>query len=110
MWLGVGGWQILARDRLVGSYQVKPKMNRLKQTLALMASTSVALVVLLPAQRDMDTVMYSPSRNGSEAIAAGRKPSSKKVDILNFPAEVMYDDDMVQTVGRRIVQIGTIEH
>ncbi|KAG0626487.1 hypothetical protein M758_2G130300 [Ceratodon purpureus] len=90
--------EILARDRLLGSYQVKPVMNRLKQTLvgagALLASATVALVVLLPAQRDMDTVMYPPSRNGSEAIAAGSKPSSRKVDILNVPAEVMNDDDM----------------
>lgn len=56
-------------------------MNRLKQTLvgagALLASATVALVVLLPAQRDMDTVMYPPSRNGSEAIAAGSKPFSR---------------------------------
>jgi hypothetical protein len=61
--------------------QVKPVMNRLKQTLigagALLATATIALVVLLPSQKDMDIVMYPPSRNRSEAIAAGNKPASR---------------------------------
>lgn len=57
--------------------QVKPVMNRLKQTLigagALLATATAALVILLPPQQDMDTVMYPPPRNRSEAIAADNK-------------------------------------
>lgn len=90
--------EILARDRLLGSYQVKPVMNRLKQTLigagALLATATAALVILLPPQQDMDTVMYPPPRNRSEAIAADNKTVLRKVNILNPPPEVMNDDDM----------------
>lgn len=56
--------------------QVKPIMNRLKQTLigsgALLATATAALVVLLPPQQDMGTVMYTPSRNRSAAVAADK--------------------------------------
>lgn len=53
-------------------------MNRLKQTLigagALLATATVALVVLLPTQQDIGTVMYPPARHGSDsAIAAEGK-------------------------------------
>jgi len=72
--------EILARDRLLGSYQVKPVMNRLKQTLigagALLATATAVLVVLLPPQQTMGTVMYTPSRNRTGAIAAD-KPISR---------------------------------
>lgn len=86
--------EILARDRLLGSYQVKPVMNRLKQTLvgagALLATATAALVILVPPQNDMGTIMYTPPpRSATEAVAP-----TMKVDILNPPEEVMNDDDM----------------
>ncbi|KAH8953911.1 hypothetical protein BDL97_08G052500 [Sphagnum fallax] len=75
--------EILARDRLLGAYQVKPVMNRLKQTLigagALLATATAALVVLSPVQDSSDMLMF---------------PSPRKLDLLNPPVAVMDDDEL----------------
>ncbi|GAQ85274.1 hypothetical protein KFL_002270080 [Klebsormidium nitens] len=86
--------EILARDRLLGSYQVKPILNRLKQTLlgaggALMAS-AVSLALLLQAGEPTD--FMARNREIAAALAAKGLPSID--DVTNPPDLVASDDDL----------------
>lgn len=74
-------------NRFSDCTQVKPVMNRLKQTLigagALLATATVALVVLLPTQQDIGTVMYPPARHGSDSAIAAEGKVYRYVHIFN---------------------------
>ncbi|KAH7434671.1 hypothetical protein KP509_06G029700 [Ceratopteris richardii] len=88
--------EVLARDRLLGAYQVKPVMNRLKQTLigaaALLVTATASLFLLVP--QASESVASSASSSNSGALAAEAKFSLKKEDLLNLPADVLGDDEL----------------
>jgi hypothetical protein len=64
--------EILTRDRLVGMYEVRPVMKRLKRTLqstgTLLVGTVVALAVLLRAAPNADYRMSAPTQVTPEGI------------------------------------------
>ncbi|CAM8955586.1 unnamed protein product [Rhodiola kirilowii] len=61
--------EVLARDRLLGSYSVKPVLNRLKLTLVTLAASLFACVVVLVNIEDGRKVYYYRT---PEELAAGR--------------------------------------
>ncbi|KAI5072768.1 hypothetical protein GOP47_0012874 [Adiantum capillus-veneris] len=88
--------EVLARDRLLGAYQVKPVMNRLKQTLigaaALLVTATASLFLLVP--QDKDTVAVFTSKSSAGALAADSKVALRKKDLLNLPVDVLDDDEL----------------
>ncbi|MCO5568240.1 hypothetical protein L7F22_021936 [Adiantum nelumboides] len=79
-------------DRLLGAYQVKPVMNRLKQTLigaaALLITATASLFLLVPQDKDTMAVLTSKSSSGALAAAL------RKEDLLNLPVDVLDDDEL----------------
>lgn len=90
--------EVLARDRLLGAYQVTPVMNRLKQTLlgaaALLATATLSLFWLVPPQNNDTAVVFTPKKGSSLALTADSKVEIRKADLLNLPIEVMDDDEL----------------
>ncbi|MCO5551264.1 hypothetical protein L7F22_004763 [Adiantum nelumboides] len=88
--------EVLARDRLLGAYQVKPVMDRLKFTLigaaALLVTATASLFLLVPQGKDAVAVFTSKSSSG--ALAAESKFSLRKEDLLNLPVNVLDDDEL----------------
>lgn len=88
--------EVLARDRLLGAYQVKPVMNRLKQTLigaaALLVTATASLFLLVPPEKD--TVAVFTPKSSSGALAAETKITLRKEDLLNLPVDVLDDDEL----------------
>ncbi|XP_068655225.1 protein CONSERVED IN THE GREEN LINEAGE AND DIATOMS 27, chloroplastic [Aristolochia californica] len=87
--------EVLARDRLLGSYKVKPVINLLKQTLV---STGVMLVagvsLFIFASPAEDFLQNLFKTNGSSISASKMKPTLKKEELLSLPVEVKDDDDL----------------
>eukprot|EP00271_Cylindrocystis_brebissonii_P021751 TRINITY_DN795_c0_g1_i2.p1 TRINITY_DN795_c0_g1~~TRINITY_DN795_c0_g1_i2.p1 ORF type:complete len:340 (+),score=44.63 TRINITY_DN795_c0_g1_i2:215-1234(+) len=92
--------EILARDRLLGTYQVKPVMTRLKQTLlgsaSLLAGSALFLSVLLPSPDD--AVVYVPRTTySSSAYAASEgedKVGFRSIDVnLDVDVDELVDED-----------------
>lgn len=90
--------EVLARDRLLGAYQVKPVMDRLKQTLlgaaALLATATLSLFLLAPHQDSETAVVFTPRRSSAQALAGNNKVEIRKEDLLNLPIEIMDDDEL----------------
>lgn len=90
--------EVLARDRLLGAYQVKPVMNRLKQTLigaaALLVTATASLFLLVPPQNNDTAAVFIPKRSSSGALAAETKVGLRKEDLLNLPVDVLDDDEL----------------
>lgn len=90
--------EVLARDRLLGAYQVKPVMNRLKQTLigaaALLVTATASLFLLVPPQDNNTAAVFIPKRSSLGALAAETKVGLRKEDLLNLPVDVLDDDEL----------------
>ncbi|CAM0882635.1 unnamed protein product [Alopecurus aequalis] len=83
--------EVLARDRLLGSYKVKPVINLLKQTLVGTGVLLVGAVSLFAFAAPVQD--YVHSFNGSPT-AASSKPIMRREELLRLPAEVRQDDDL----------------
>lgn len=87
--------EVLARDRLLGSYKVKPVIKLLKQTLVgtgALLVTAVSLFVFASPVEDFLQSVFKSSPN--EMSASKAKPNLRRDELLRLPAEVMKDDDV----------------
>ncbi|CAD6204143.1 unnamed protein product [Miscanthus lutarioriparius] len=82
---------VLARDRLLGSYKVKPVINLLKQTLVGTGALLVGAVSLFAFAAPVEDFLHALNQPPS---AASSKPSLRKEELLRLPVEVMQDDDL----------------
>uniref|UniRef100_A0A1D1Y217 Uncharacterized protein ycf36 n=1 Tax=Anthurium amnicola TaxID=1678845 RepID=A0A1D1Y217_9ARAE len=94
--------EVLARDRLLGSYKVKPVIKLLKQTLlgtGVLLVTAVSLFIFAAPVKDF---LYSLSQPKEEILAASttKKPDLKKEELLRLPVEVMNDDDLAAAAAK----------
>ncbi|KAJ8651066.1 hypothetical protein MRB53_004089 [Persea americana] len=87
--------EVLARDRLLGSYKVKPVIKLLKQTLVgtgVLLVTAVSLFVFAtPVEDFFHTVFIT---NNSNMATPKIKGNMRKEELLRLPVEVMDDDDL----------------
>lgn len=91
--------EILARDRLLGSYKVKPVIKMLKQTLVgtgALLVTGVAMFIFATPVEDFIrlTFLRSDVLSDVSASKASNKFSLRKDELLRLPVEVMSDDDL----------------
>ena len=66
--------EVLARDRLVGTYEVNPVMNRLRQTMLSTGGTLLASGVLLSS-----LISASADADGMYGRGAAAKPASVRL-------------------------------
>ncbi|XP_031496155.1 protein CONSERVED IN THE GREEN LINEAGE AND DIATOMS 27, chloroplastic isoform X1 [Nymphaea colorata] len=89
--------EVLARDRLLGSYKVKPVIKLLKQTLL---GTGVLLVsavsLFIFADPVQNFIRPSPALNEKSLsmLSPSTKTSMRREELLNLPVEVINDDDL----------------
>ncbi|XP_039154807.1 protein CONSERVED IN THE GREEN LINEAGE AND DIATOMS 27, chloroplastic isoform X2 [Eucalyptus grandis] len=91
---------VLARDRLLGSYKVKPVVKLLKQTLVgtgVLLVSSVMLFIFATPVEDFFKSTFTPKESPS-AVAPASKMNSKfnikKEELLRLPVEVKTEDDL----------------
>ncbi|KAI7739667.1 hypothetical protein M8C21_020534 [Ambrosia artemisiifolia] len=86
--------EILARDRLLGSYKVKPVIKMLKQTLVgtgALLVTAVSLIIFATPVEDFILKTFANEEN----IAATKTTSNmSKEELLSLPLGVKADDDL----------------
>lgn len=87
--------EILARDRLLGSYKVKPVIKLLKQTLvgtgALLVSAVMLFIFATPAEDFIQNAFGIPNVSASKNSS---KFNIRKEELLRLPMEVKADDDL----------------
>lgn len=93
--------EVLARDRLLGSYKVKPVINMLKQTLVGTGVVLVSAVLLFifstPVEDFVQTTFsskQSTSSNVNPDSIINKKYNLRKDELLRLPVEVMADDEL----------------
>ncbi|KAK6923118.1 CGLD27-like [Dillenia turbinata] len=77
--------EVLARDRLLGSYKVKPVIKLLKQTLV---GTGVLLDFL------QNTFTTNEKLSEFQISKGTSKYNKRKEELLRLPVKVMVDDDL----------------
>ncbi|KAL8229229.1 hypothetical protein R6Q57_014129 [Mikania cordata] len=86
--------EILARDRLLGSYKVKPVVKLLKQTLVgtgVLLVTAVSLIIFATPVEDFIQKTFAIEEN----IAATKTSANmSKEELLRLPLDVKADDDL----------------
>ncbi|XP_062215290.1 protein CONSERVED IN THE GREEN LINEAGE AND DIATOMS 27, chloroplastic [Phragmites australis] len=82
--------EVLARDRLLGSYKVKPVINMLKQTLVSTGALLVGAVSLFAFAAPVEDFLHSLN----QPTSAASKPSLRREELLRLPVEVIQDDDL----------------
>ncbi|XP_058069948.1 protein CONSERVED IN THE GREEN LINEAGE AND DIATOMS 27, chloroplastic-like [Magnolia sinica] len=87
--------EVLARDRLLGSYKVKPVIKLLKQTLigtgVLLVSALSLFIFATPVEDFLHTVFAA---NNTNVPTSKIKPGIRREELLRLPVEVMGDDDL----------------
>ncbi|CAK9186287.1 unnamed protein product [Ilex paraguariensis] len=89
--------EILARDRLLGSYKVKPVIKLLKQTLVgtgILLVTAVFLFSFATPVEDFVRNSFSIKENNVSASKISNKFNIRKEELLKLPGEVKADDDL----------------
>lgn len=87
--------EVLARDRLLGSYKVKPVIKLLKQTLVgtgVLLVTAMSLFIFATPVEDFLHNVYAT--NNSKALTSKTTSNIRKEELLRLPVEVMGDDDL----------------
>ncbi|KAL0395820.1 UNVERIFIED_CONTAM: protein CONSERVED IN THE GREEN LINEAGE AND DIATOMS 27, chloroplastic [Sesamum calycinum] len=91
--------EILARDRLLGSYKVKPVIKLLKQTLvgtgALLVA-GVSLFIFATPVEDIIKTTFAQKENPSDVSSSkiSTKFNIRKEELLRLPMDVKSDDDL----------------
>ncbi|GAV58741.1 DUF1230 domain-containing protein [Cephalotus follicularis] len=91
--------EVLARDRLLGSYKVKPVIKLLKQTLvgtgALLVTSALLFIFATPVE-DFFKTTFATKENPSTISASktNTKFDMRKEELLRLPVEVLTDDDL----------------
>ncbi|CAK7337787.1 unnamed protein product [Dovyalis caffra] len=97
--------EVLARDRLLGSYKVKPVIKMLKQTLvgtgALLVAAVMLFVYATPVEDFFQTI-FSTKENPAidQASEINTKSNVRKEELLRLPVEVMADDDLAAAAAK----------
>ncbi|CBI33723.3 protein CONSERVED IN THE GREEN LINEAGE AND DIATOMS 27, chloroplastic isoform X1 [Vitis vinifera] len=91
--------EVLARDRLLGSYKVKPVIKLLKQTLVgtgVLLVTAVTLFIFATPVEDFLRTSFATKETLSNVPTSNisTKFNIRKEDLLRLPVEVMADDDL----------------
>ncbi|KAK8949328.1 hypothetical protein KSP39_PZI005059 [Platanthera zijinensis] len=90
--------EVLARDRLLGSYKVKPVIKLLKQTLLGTGALLVAAVSLFifasPVQNFVHSVFESTEFTSNLPVFSKAKENLSREELLRLPMEVKNDDDL----------------
>ncbi|KAG8642690.1 protein CONSERVED IN THE GREEN LINEAGE AND DIATOMS 27, chloroplastic isoform X2 [Manihot esculenta] len=96
---------VLARDRLLGSYKVKPVIKLLKQTLVGTGALLVTAVLLFTFATPVEnffqnnfTTKESPSSDPTSSV--NTKYNVRKEELLSLPVEVMADDDLAAAAAK----------
>jgi len=89
--------EVLARDRLLGSYKVKPVINLLKQTLVGTGALLVGAVSLFAFAAPVQDYVHSFN---ASPTAASSKPTMRREELLRLPAEVRQDDDLAAAAAK----------
>ncbi|CAN4079750.1 unnamed protein product [Withania somnifera] len=95
--------KILARDRLLGSYKVKPIIKMLKQTLVGTGALLVAAVSLFifatPVEDFIRNTFTTKENSLSSTSTNSTKLSIRKEELLTLPLEVKEDDDLAKAAA-----------
>ncbi|XWS33523.1 hypothetical protein CRYUN_Cryun22dG0090500 [Craigia yunnanensis] len=91
--------EVLARDRLLGSYKVKPVIKLLKQTLVgtgALLVTAVFLFIFATPVEDFFKTAFATKEIPSIVLASktNTKFNIRKEELLRLPVEIMADDDL----------------
>ncbi|KAK7406478.1 hypothetical protein VNO78_08105 [Psophocarpus tetragonolobus] len=91
--------EILARDRLLGSYKVKPVIKLLKQTLvgtgALLVTGVMLFIFATPVENFLRTTFTTEDiKSTVQAPKVNTKFNLRKEELLKLPEEVITDDDL----------------
>ncbi|XP_015901627.2 protein CONSERVED IN THE GREEN LINEAGE AND DIATOMS 27, chloroplastic [Ziziphus jujuba] len=91
--------EVLARDRLLGSYKVKPVVKLLKQTLVgtgVLLVTAVFLFIFATPVENFFHTTFTTEENQSKnpASTVSSKFNIRKEELLKLPLEVKTDDDL----------------
>lgn len=97
--------EVLARDRLLGSYKVKPVIKMLKQTLVgtgALLVTAVMLFIFATPVEDFFQTTFATKENPSIDPASGEntKYNVRKEELLRLPVEVKADDDLAAAAAK----------
>lgn len=89
--------EVLARDRLLGSYKVKPVIKLLKQTLVgtgVLLVSAVSLFIFAAPAEDLLHSGFVSNRNNNLTPNSQSKLNLRKEELLRLPIEVKDDDDL----------------
>ncbi|KAK2657594.1 hypothetical protein Ddye_010646 [Dipteronia dyeriana] len=91
--------EVLARDRLLGAYKVKPVIKLLKQTLigtGALLVTAVLLFIFATPVEHFFQMPFATKENPSDISVSkiNKKFDIRKEDLLQLPMEVKSDDDL----------------
>ncbi|KAJ4714759.1 DUF1230 family protein [Melia azedarach] len=91
--------EVLARDRLLGAYKVKPVIKMLKQTLvgtgALLVTAVFLFIFATPLEHFFQSTMVRKENpTNVQASKLKNKFNIRKDELLQLPVEVMSDDDL----------------
>ncbi|CAN0917938.1 Protein CONSERVED IN THE GREEN LINEAGE AND DIATOMS 27, chloroplastic [Linum grandiflorum] len=94
--------EVLARDRLLGSYKVKPVVKMLKQTLVGIGALLVASLSLFVFATPVEDFFAMTRRSQSDGPASeiNGKYSLRKEELLKLPVEVRTDDDLAAAAAK----------
>ncbi|XP_065873548.1 protein CONSERVED IN THE GREEN LINEAGE AND DIATOMS 27, chloroplastic [Euphorbia lathyris] len=97
--------EVLARDRLLGSYKVKPVIKLLKQTLvgtgALLVASAFLFVFATPVQDFFQNTLY-PKESPSDGTASSinTQYNIRKEELLRLPLDVKADDNLAAAAAK----------
>ncbi|KAK9228385.1 hypothetical protein WN944_021335 [Citrus x changshan-huyou] len=91
--------EVLARDRLLGAYKVKPVIKMLKQTLvgtgALLVTATLLFIFATPVEQFFQSTTTTKENPAIVPASKTKKNFNiRKEELLQLPAEVMSDDDL----------------
>ncbi|XP_076886339.1 protein CONSERVED IN THE GREEN LINEAGE AND DIATOMS 27, chloroplastic-like [Bidens hawaiensis] len=86
--------EILARDRLLGSYKVKPVIKLLKQTLVGTGALLVTAVSLIIFATPVENFIQKTFANEESIAVTKTSINMSKEELLSLPLDVKADDDL----------------
>ncbi|XP_057960537.1 protein CONSERVED IN THE GREEN LINEAGE AND DIATOMS 27, chloroplastic isoform X2 [Malania oleifera] len=94
--------KVLARDRLLGSYKVKPVIKLLKQTLVGTGALLVTAVTLFIFATPVEDFLHNTFSGKDNLSTSNISTNSniRKEELLKLPEEVMTDDDLAAAAAK----------
>ncbi|KAB5547879.1 hypothetical protein DKX38_011285 [Salix brachista] len=92
--------EVLARDRLLGSYKVKPVIKMLKQTLvgtgALLVTAVMLFIFATPVEDFFQSIDPASGKNTKNNV----RYEHRKEELLRLPVGVIADDEMASAAAK----------